>query len=126
MTLTSSVSKSSSVWQFIQVLLIFVFVLLITYFTTKFVGSYQKGMAQNNSIQILEAMKIGNNKYIQIVKVLDEYYVIAVAKDNVAMLGTLSEEEAQKIKEKKAGNSKQFSETLSEVMDKFKDKLPKK
>ena len=83
-------------------------------------------MTQNNSIQILEAMKIGNNKYIQIVKVLDEYYVIAVAKDNVAMLGTLSEEEAQKIKEKKAGNSKQFSETLSEVMDKFKDKLPKK
>ena len=99
---------------------------MICYITTRFIANYQKGVTINSNIQVLEAMKIGQNKFVEIVQVLDNYYVLAVSKDNVTLLGSLSEEEARRIKLKKSRGSKQFNETLNDVMDKFKDRISKK
>ncbi len=79
--------------QFLTVLLIFVGVLALTYFTTKWVASYQKGKMMSGNIQVLETFKITQNKYIQIVRIGAHYYAIAVGKDDITMLGELKEEE---------------------------------
>ena len=79
--------------QFLTVLLIFVGVLALTYFTTKWVASYQKGKMMSCNIQVLETFKITQNKFIQIVRIGEHYYAIAIGKDNITMLGELKEEE---------------------------------
>lgn len=79
--------------QFLTVLLIFVGVLALTYFTTRWVASYQKGKMMSGNIQVLETFKITQNKYIQIVRIGEHFYALAIGKDEITMLGELKEEE---------------------------------
>ena len=71
---------SSSLNSFIQllgVLLIFLFVLVITYFTTKWIGGYQKVQMSGRSFQVVDTIRIANNKLVQVIKMGDVYLVIA-------------------------------------------------
>ena len=86
-------SGINSFAQFLTVLIIFVGVLALTYFTTRWVASYQKGKMMSGNIQVLETFKITQNKYIQIVRIGEHYYAIAVGKDNITLLGEIQEEE---------------------------------
>lgn len=79
--------------QFLTVLIIFVGVLALTYFTTRWVASYQKGKMMSGNIQVLETFKITQNKYIQLVRIGEHYYAIAIGKDNITLLGELNENE---------------------------------
>ena len=79
--------------QFLTVLIIFVGVLALTYFTTRWVASYQKGKMMSGNIQVLETFKITQNKYIQLVRIGGHYYAIAIGKDTITLLGELKEEE---------------------------------
>ena len=45
------------------------------------------------SFQVVDTIRIANNKLVQVIKMGDVYLVIAVAKDNVTMLAKLTEEE---------------------------------
>ena len=108
----------SSYAQFITVLVVFVIVLGVTAWTTKWIANYQKKQAVNCNIQLLEAARLGNNKYIQLVRVGDTYMVLAVCKDTVTMLGEISPEQL-----KEAGDSKEtgFKQLLEKVMHKDSD-----
>lgn len=79
--------------QFLTVLIIFIGVLALTYFTTRWVATYQKGKMMSGNIQVLETFKITQNKYIQIVRIGEHYYAIAIGKDDITMLGELREDE---------------------------------
>ena len=79
--------------QFLTVLIIFVGVLALTYFTTRWIATYQKGKMRSGNIQVLETLKIAQNKYIQIVRVGNHLYAIAIGKDSMTLLGELSEDE---------------------------------
>ena len=84
---------SDSYAQFITVLVIFVLVLSVTAYTTKWIANYQKQQSANCNIEVIETTRIANNKYIQIVRVGDTYMVIAVCKDTVTMLGEVPREQ---------------------------------
>lgn len=99
-------SKASSIGQFITVLLIFAFVLAITYFTTKYVGNFQKEKLQGSNIQVVETQRIAQNKYIQIVKITDKYFALAVCKDTVT---TISEIPADALKFSDEGEAEKLS-----------------
>ena len=87
--------------QFITVLLIFLAVLGVTAWTTRWIANYQKQQNVNGNIEVVETTRIANNKYIQIIRAGEKYLVIAVCKDSVAMLGEIPEEQL------KDGNSVQ-------------------
>ena len=111
----------SSYAQFITVLVVFVIVLGITAWTTKWIANYQKKQAVNCNIQLLEAARLGNNKYIQIVRVGTRYLAIAVCKDTVTMLAELREDELDL-------EAVQNAELpgFADLLEKAKEKLPKK
>lgn len=83
----------SSSAQFITVLLIFLFVVAITYFTTRYIAGYQKNLIRTGKMELVESLRISNNKYLQIVKTGNKYLVIAVCKDTVTFLTELEESE---------------------------------
>ena len=85
-------TKTNSVVQFLSVLLIFLFVLGITYFTTRFVGNYQKNSMTGSNIQVLETLRLSSTKYIQLVKIGSKCFAVAVSKDPITCLGEIEEE----------------------------------
>ena len=106
------VAGSSSYAQFITVLVVFVIVLGVTAWTTKWIANYQKKQAVNCNIQLLEAARLSNNKYIQIVRVGETYMVLAVCKDTVTMLGEISPEQLKELPESKGPGFNQFLERV--------------
>lgn len=92
MILTISDSIDSFV-QFLTVLIIFIFVLVITYLTTRYIAGVQKNRIRTGNMEIIETLRISNNKYLQIVKVGNRYLVMAVCRDTVTMLTELDEKE---------------------------------
>ena len=93
MVIASMSSRIEAFAQLLTLLIIFIFVLAVTYYVTRFVGNYQKNKLSGSNINILETMRIANNKYIQIVKIGSRVFAIAVAKDTVSYLCELDEDE---------------------------------
>lgn len=91
--LLTGMSRTDSYLQFITVLLLFVFVLAITYITTRWIANYQKGRMAGGNLEVIETLRITGNKYIQIVRTGNKYLVIAVGKDEIHMLSEISQEE---------------------------------
>ncbi len=92
MILTIS-EKTDSYVQFMTILIIFVFVLFITWVVTKWIAGYQKGKSTNTNMEIIETFRLINGKYIQIIRVGQKYLAVAVCKDTVTMLTEISEDE---------------------------------
>lgn len=90
LTITDSVSSFA---QFITVLIIFIFVLGVTYFTTRYIAGYQKARIKTGNMELVESLRISNNKYLQIVRAGERYIVMAVCKDTVTLLAELEKDE---------------------------------
>ena len=97
--------------QLITVLIIFVFVLILTYFTTRWMAGIQKGRSFNKNLRIIETISVGNNKMISIVEAGTKYIVVSIGKDE---LKDLSFKDPQSMT--------QNPESFSAIMDKLKEK----
>ena len=127
MILLSASGSVQSAFQLIGVLLIFVFVLVITYFTTRFIAGYQKVQSQGRNLKVVETLRLVNNKYLQIVKAGEKYLVIAIGKDEVRLLATLSEDELNTYEPPAPSNGNgSFQDNFRAALGKWKDYLPKR
>lgn len=86
-------SRLSSFAQLLTLVVIFGFVLALTYVSTRWMAKIQKNQHKCSNIQVMETFRISNTKYIQILKIGAKYIVIAVCKDTVTFLTELKEEE---------------------------------
>lgn len=93
MLLALSDRRTDSYVQFVTVLILFVFVLAVTAFVTKWIGGYQKGRSVGKNMELVEALRLSNNKYVQIVRIGRKYLALAVCKDTVTMLSEIPEED---------------------------------
>ena len=115
-------SAADSFFQLIFVLVIFIGVLALTYYVTKWIAGYQKTQGYNKNLEIIEAIRITNNKYVQIVRAgEDRFFVIAVGKEEVTLLGELTSSELRMLseEEKVAGLPPM---DFKSVLDKIKKK----
>ena len=125
-------SALGSFLQLIGVLIIFIVVLFITFYTTKWIGNYQKTNLVNKNLQIVESIRVGNNKFIAIVKAGEVYLVVAVGKDEVTLLTQLTEEQLSEIPDFSAMQNKfpmdgkAAQENFHEILERKKKHLPKK
>lgn len=105
-------AEMESFFQFIFLLVIFIFVVGITYLTTRWIAKLQQGQISNRNIKVIETYKITTNKYIQIVKIANKCFVIAVCKDNVTFISEIDESE---LIENDLNNSIHFQEMLEKA-----------
>lgn len=91
--LLTTADSVSSVAQFLTVLFLFLFVVGITYVSTRFLAGIQKNRLMSGNMELVETLRISNNKYLQIVKVGNSYLVMAVCKDTITLLATMREED---------------------------------
>lgn len=118
-------SSLHSLFQLIGALIIFVFVLGITYLTTRWMGGFQKRQSNNKNLRIVETIGVGNNKYISIVEAGTVYLVVSIGKDEVHLLAQLTREQLKDLSFEQC-EDKTNQESFAEILEKIKDKLPKK
>lgn len=110
-------SAGESIFELIVVLVIFVGILLLTYYTTKWIAGYQKGRMVNQNLELIETLKITNNKYVQILRAgKDKYLVIGVGKDEISRLGELTEDEVKLLSE----DASEEKATFRNILDSFR------
>ena len=125
-------STFESAMQLIGALLVFAFVLVITYLTTKWVGGYQKMSMNGKNLQIIESLKIAPNKFLCLAKAGKVYLVIAVGKDEVTLLTQLTEEQLSEVEifDSYQGNAVSgktvVADNFQEILEKVKGYFPKK
>ena len=104
--------------EFLYVMIIFIAVLAIAYFVTRWIGKLQKNQyGAGSNLELLEACRLSTNKYMQIVRAGKKYFVLAVCKDTVTVIGELSEDELEATR--KNGNEKPFA-SFHDILDKMR------
>ena len=114
-TVLAMSSSAGSVSQLITVILIFALVLFVTVYTTKLVGSFQKMQGVNRNMEVIETLRIANNKYLQIVRAGNKYFVIGVGKEDVSMLVEVGEDELIKLNSDKSNMKESFADIMSKA-----------
>lgn len=102
----------NSFFQFMIVLFLFLVVLFVTLWTTRWIAGYQKEKMNGLNMEIVDTMRLSSNQYIQIVRIGSNYVAIAVSKDSVTKLADVPADQVV-VKE------------TSEEMVSFKDLLEK-
>lgn len=121
MILAGFSDRAESVSQFLTVFLMFLVVLALTYFTTRFVGNYSKMKSLNRNFEVIETLRITNGKYLQIVKVGNKYVCIGIGKDSVTSICELSPEEVVTT----TSDPVKPLETFKSVMEKTRERIGK-
>ena len=122
------ISTGQSFFQLIVVLICFVAVLVLAYFTTRWLANYQKGHSYNKNLKIIETLKVSPDKYVEIIACgTDKYLIIGISKNEVSLLGELTKEELIDLDvnppgDGNAGNNGGFTTGFNQIIDKMKSK----
>lgn len=118
-------SSVDNILQFLSALFIFVFVLGITYLTSRWIAGYQKEHSMNKNLKVIETLKITPNKYIQLIEAGEEYLVVAIGKEEVQLLTKLRREQLKDLSFENE-MTKLSTDNFKDVLDKVKKHIPKK
>ena len=116
MMLTISEGADSYI-QFMTLLVLFLIVLAVAWFVTKWMAGYQRGRASHTNIEVLEMIGLSNNKYIQIIRVGQKYLAVAICKDTVTMLTEIPEQDLI-LSDGSVPKTMRFKDILNKVQNK--------
>ena len=124
--LQDSASSMSSILSVISLILIFIFIVALAYFTTKFIAKYQNNsMNSRSNIRVIESFRMGSNKFVAIIEVSNNFYVIGVGKEEITLIDKLDSDSISNIKNgqmKELGKKIDFKEILSQIKNKSVEK----
>ncbi len=100
--------------QFITVLLIFVFVLAITYLVTRWIGGFNRRQSISGNIEVIESARIAPNIFVEIVRIGKRYVALSVSKDSSAYICDVPEEDIV-LREDGSVGGVNFSDILNKV-----------
>ena len=85
--------RNSSLTNVISLILIFIFILILAYFTAKLTAKLQGNpLSKRANIKIVETFRLGGNKFISIVKIGENYYALGFGKDEITMIDRLDKD----------------------------------
>ena len=119
---------SSSLKSFVELigtLLIFLFVVIICYLTTRWMGGIQKTRGNNKNLKVIESISLGNNKVLCLVEAGKKYLVIAVGKDEINFMAELNREDLKDFSFENNEGKTLGKESFQEIFDNLKEKFPK-
>ena len=126
MVLLEISSGWESFFQLVGILLVFLFVLALTYVATKWIAGYQQGIVANKNIRVIETFRVSSNKFIQIIQVGEKYLAISVCKDTINILTELTEEQLTWMPSMEEKTRSNTSESFQEILNNLKKKIPRK
>ncbi len=85
--------RDGSLYNVISLILIFIFILILAYFTAKLTAKLQgNSLNKRANIKIIESFRLGGNKFISIVKIGENYFAMGFGKDEITMIDRLDKD----------------------------------
>lgn len=104
-----------SFFRLVVSLFLFLFVLAACYFTTVWLGNFQKGKKGKGNIEVIEIHKLTNNKYIEIVRIGKKYYILSVTKERVEKIDIIDEADIELPDTQMSGANESFAQVLERI-----------
>ena len=104
-----------SFFRLVVSLFLFLFVLEACYFTTVWLGNFQKGKMGKGNIEVIEIHKLTNNKYIEIVRIGKKYYILSVTKERVEKIDIIDEADIELPDTQMSGANESFAQVLERI-----------
>ena len=122
MYLTTGLTRVESLFNLFGIILVFLFILGLSYLATKFIGNSSLLQQKNKNIQVIETYKLAPNKYIQIVRVGKKYIALGIGKEEIEFLSEISDEDLllETFSEQSPDSPELFKEILAKVGKKSK------
>jgi flagellar protein FliO/FliZ len=108
-------SGLESFFRLVVAILMFLFVLAACYFTTVWLGNFQKGKMGKGNIEVIEIHKLSNNKYLEITRIGKKYYILAVSKDRIDKIDVIDECDIELPDTSSRGVPESFQQILEKV-----------
>ena len=121
-----AMSSFESFIQLMGALLIFALVLILVYFTTRWMGGLQKNGMKGKNLRIVESIGVGTNKSICIIEAGTEYLVVAIGKEEINFLTSLSREQLKDFSFENDESKGFAQESFQDILQKLKEKHPGK
>ncbi len=93
LALTTGYSGVESILKLIGLIILCVIIIAASYFVTKMIGRREAGYSGNSNFKAIDAYRLTPNKYLQLIKIGERYFVIAVCKDNVSLICEVDRED---------------------------------
>lgn len=122
MYLTTGLTRVESLFNLFGIILVFLFILGLSYLATKFIGNSSLLQQKNKNIQVIETYKLAPNKYIQIVRVGKKYIALGIGKEEIEFLSEISDEDLllETFSDQSPDSPELFKEILAKVGKKSK------
>ncbi len=78
--------------ELLSAILIFVLVLLATYFTARIVGSIEKQKMTGRNIKVVESLRLPGGKNVYLIQAGEKYLLLSESKDRVGLISELPED----------------------------------
>ena len=117
MCLFLTLDTGNNILQLFAVMTVFVLILVVAYFVTRWIGTNQGRNFFGKNIRVIEGCRIGTNKFIQIVKVGNKFLILGIGKDEISYLGEVEEQDLA-ITENGVKTLPDFKEILAKVKQK--------
>ncbi|MCR4907791.1 MAG: flagellar biosynthetic protein FliO [Lachnospiraceae bacterium] len=115
-----------SIVELLTVLIIFVFVLFLTVYVTRFVAGFEKNRMKGSNIEVIEAQRFSRDKYIMIVRTGSRFLAVAVSKNDVTLLCELEEESIRRSDDNTPAGPSSFGNLLQKAKEHLQKAAPKK
>ncbi len=113
-------STGESLFQLFVVIAVFVGVLVITYYATKWIAGYQKAMNTGKNFEVIEVQKVAGNHYVMLLRAgKDRFFVVGVGKEEINLIGELSREEIT-FSEPSTVETYGTKETFTDILNRLK------
>ena len=112
----------NNILQLIASLFVFVLVLALTYFVTKWIAKSGAIQSHSRNIKVIETFKIAPNKYVQIIQLGTKYYSIGITKENIIFLTSLEEEQLDLQQMDGTAQNPSFKEAMEKMVSMLKKK----
>ena len=124
MIFSLGMSSTDNLLQLLGLVVLFIVILIITFYTTKLIGGIKAGQQKKGNIKVLETFRVTQNKYLQLVQIGKKYIVIAIGKNEIQLITELQESDLNEAEEYIKQDFK-FMDILSKLTKRQEDKNTK-
>ncbi len=87
-----SSSLGGDLGRLFSLVITFIIILVVTYYTTRFLGKRRFGINKSTNISIIESHGMGYQNMMYLVKVGAKFYLVGVSKENISLMTEVPEE----------------------------------
>ena len=89
MVLMRTSGTIGSLAQIFGMLVAFALIVAAAYFVSKYFGKYALKAKENSNIKVVETSRITVDKYLQIIDVNGQYFLIGISKNNINLISEI-------------------------------------